>query len=100
MAVRIPPETPLAFFAEPIRSVVVYSGRTIPTVRRRADIRAGTALIVRKAAYRRLARAGLVGSPLLAGHGRTGNVRRERVLLVRTKAPLDLPRASAQLGLS
>ena len=98
VAARVPPETPLAFFAEPIRSVVVYGGRTIPTVRRRADIRAGTALIVRKSAYRRLARAGLVGPPLLTGHGRTGNVRRERVLLVGTKAPLDVPRASAQLG--
>ena len=95
---RVPPETPLAFFAEPIRSVVVYGGRTIPTVRRRADIRGGSALIVRKSAYRRLARAGLIGPPLLAGHGRTGNVRRERVLLVRAKDALDVPRTNAQLG--
>lgn len=99
-AARVPPGMPLAFFAEPIRTVVVYSGRTIPTVRRRADIEPGTALIVRKSAYRRLARAGLVGPPLLAGHGRTGNVRRERVLLVRAKRPLDLPRTSAQLGVT
>jgi hypothetical protein len=76
----------------------VYGGRTIPTVRRRADIRGGSALIVRKSAYRRLARAGLIGPPLLAGHGRTGNVRRERVLLVRAKDALDVPRTNAQLG--
>jgi hypothetical protein len=98
VAARVPPETPLAFFAEPIRGVVVYGGRRIPTVRRRADIRAGTALIVRKPDYRRLARAGLVGPPLLAGHGRTGNIRRERVVLVRAKGALDVPRANAQLG--
>jgi 4-amino-4-deoxy-L-arabinose transferase-like glycosyltransferase len=91
---RVPAGVALAFFAEPIRSVVVYSGRPIPTARRRADLAPGTALIVRKAAYRRLARAGLVGPPLLAARGRTGNVARERVLLVRA---LDLRRASAQL---
>ena len=100
VAARVPAAAPLAFFAEPIRAVVVYGGRTIPTVRRRADIEPGTALIVRKSAYRRLARAGLVGRPLLAGHGRTGNVRRERVVLVRAKRPLDLPRTSAQLGVT
>ena len=91
---RVPADAPLAFFAEPIRSVVVYSGRTIPTARRRGDIIPGTALIVRKAAYRRLARAGAVGRPLLAARGRTGNLASERVLLVRA---LDVPRASAQL---
>jgi hypothetical protein len=69
-------------------------------VRRRADIQPGTALIVRKDAYRRLARAGLVGPPLLTAHGRTGNVRRERVVLVRTKNTLDVPRPNAQLGVT
>jgi hypothetical protein len=74
---RVPPETPLAFFAEPIRSVVVYSGRTIPTcVGGRTSGR--NRAIVRKSAYRRLARAGLVGPPLLAGHGGQANIRRER----------------------
>lgn len=96
VAARIPPDTPLAFFAEPIRAVVVYSGRTIPTVRRR-DLSPGTALIVRKPAYRRLARAGLVGPPLLAARGRTGNIARERVLLVRAHEALDVRRTNAQL---
>jgi 4-amino-4-deoxy-L-arabinose transferase-like glycosyltransferase len=80
---RVRPGDALAFYAEPIRSVVVYGGRTIPTARRRGDIAPGMALIVREAAYRRLARAGVVGRPLVAPRGRTGNVARERVLLVR-----------------
>ena len=95
VATRVPPGSPLAFFAEPIRSVVVYSGRIIPTARRRADLVPGTTLIVREAAYRRLRRAGVVGPPLLVGRGRTDNVARGRVVLARA---LDLPRASAQSG--
>jgi hypothetical protein len=90
----VPAEQALAFFNEPIRSVVVYSGRTIPTARRRADLVPGTTLIVRGAAYRRLARAGVVGRPLLAARGRTGNVARERIFLVNV---LDVPPPSAQL---
>ena len=94
VAAHVPAEQALAFFNEPIRSVVVYSGRTIPTARRRADLVPGTTLIVRGAAYRRLARAGVVGRPLLAARGRTGNVARERVFLVNV---LDVPPPSAQL---
>ena len=91
----MPPGAALAFFDEPIRSVVVYSGRTIPTIRGRAQLVPGTALVVREAAYRRLARAGVVGPPLLVGRGRTDNVARGRVVLARA---LDVPRASAQSG--
>jgi hypothetical protein len=89
----VPADTPLAFFGEPIRSVVVYSGRTIPTLRRRADVAPATMLIVREDAYRRLGRAGIVGPPLLVGRGRTDNVARGHVVLARA---LDVPRASAQ----
>ena len=32
VAARVPADAPLAFFGEPIRSVVVYAGRTIPTL--------------------------------------------------------------------
>jgi 4-amino-4-deoxy-L-arabinose transferase-like glycosyltransferase len=95
IAARVPPGAPLAFFAEPIRSVVVYGGRTIPTIRRRAEVVPGTNLVVREAAYRRLRRAGVVGPPLLVGRGRTDNVARGRVVLARA---LDVPRASAQSG--
>jgi 4-amino-4-deoxy-L-arabinose transferase-like glycosyltransferase len=95
VAARVPPGVPLAFFAEPIRSVVVYGGRTIPTARRRADVVPGTVLIVREGAYRRLASAGVVGPPLLVGRGRTDNVARGRVVLARA---LDVPRPSAQSG--
>jgi hypothetical protein len=83
VAARVAADEPLAFFADPIRAVVVYSGRTIPTVRRRADLAPGTLLILRKAAYRRLARRGLLGPPLLAARGRTGNVARGPVVLAR-----------------
>jgi 4-amino-4-deoxy-L-arabinose transferase-like glycosyltransferase len=93
VAARVPLGAPLAFFAEPIRSVVVYSGRTIPTVRRRADVVPGTTLVIREAAYRRLRRARVVGPPLLVGRGRTDNVARGRVVLTRA---LDLLPASAQ----
>jgi 4-amino-4-deoxy-L-arabinose transferase-like glycosyltransferase len=78
----VPPDGALAFYgSEPMRSVVVYLGRRVPTVRRPEEITAGLAVIARAEDHTRLAAAGRLGPPRLVAEGRPGNVARETVVL-------------------
>jgi 4-amino-4-deoxy-L-arabinose transferase-like glycosyltransferase len=72
---RFPDDGRLAFFGLPVRSVVVYAGRPIPSLARDADrITTGLGVIATARAYERLAAAGRVGEPLARGTGRVGNL--------------------------
>jgi 4-amino-4-deoxy-L-arabinose transferase-like glycosyltransferase len=72
----------LAFYPEPLRTVAVYVGRPVPTLRRRDAIVPGIGLIVPEPAWSALSRGGVVGFPLLIGEGRVGSAGRSRVLLL------------------
>ena len=72
---RYPGDGRLAFFGLPVRSVVVYAGRPIPSLARDAErITPGLGVIATARAYERLAADGRVGAPLARGTGRIGNV--------------------------
>jgi 4-amino-4-deoxy-L-arabinose transferase-like glycosyltransferase len=82
VAVRRPAPSPLGFWKEPVRTVAVYVGRGVPTLRRREELVPGLALIASEPAARTLSGAGVIVFPLLAGEGRLGNVARGRVMLL------------------
>jgi 4-amino-4-deoxy-L-arabinose transferase-like glycosyltransferase len=86
VAARHPAPAPLAFYEEPVRSVAVYLGRPVPTLRRPEALTPGLALIARGAAYRSLADSGAVGPPLLRAEGRVGNLARGRLVLAETRS--------------
>ena len=87
---RFPAPAPLAFYALPVRSMVVYAGRPIPSLERDdRRIEPGLGLIVRQGAYDRLAAAGLVGERLAVGEGQIGNL--ERGTLVLTTGRRKIP---------
>ena len=75
VASRFPPPAAVAFYGLPVRSVIVYAGRAIPSLERDdAGIRPGLGVILREQAYGRLAAAGVVGDRLAVGEGRIGNL--------------------------
>jgi hypothetical protein len=89
-ATRFPAPEPLAFYGPTVRSVVVYAGRTIPSLERDdARIAPGMGLLVRTGAYERLAAAGIVGERLAVGEGQVGNLDRGTLVLTtgRRKVP-------------
>ena len=90
VATRFPAPAPLVFYGLPVRSVVVYAGRPIPSLDRDdSRIAPGVGLIVRAPGYERLAAAGLVGERLAVGEGLIGNLDRGTLVLTtgREKAP-------------
>jgi 4-amino-4-deoxy-L-arabinose transferase-like glycosyltransferase len=80
-AETFPPPTPLVFYRETIRPVVVYAGRRVPTIVRPERLPAGAGVIATEDGYAELARAGAVGPPLDAAEGRVGNVDRGLAVL-------------------
>jgi hypothetical protein len=84
---RRPPPEPLAFWDEPVRSVAVYLGRTVPTIRRVEDVPPGLAVIATETGFRSLAKGGVVSFPLLTAEGRIGNEGRGRVALLDASPP-------------
>jgi len=79
---RFPPGAPLAFFGEPVRSIVVYVGRPIPSLRRRPErIVPGLGVLATDAAYTALAGDGHLGAVLASGSGTVGNLERGTVVL-------------------
>jgi 4-amino-4-deoxy-L-arabinose transferase-like glycosyltransferase len=84
---RFPPPTALGFDRQLVRSVVVYAGRHIPTLRRRDARTPGLTLIATEDAYRELVQSGAAGPPLLMGTGRVGNTRRDRLVLFEVFPP-------------
>lgn len=88
VAARVPRDQPLAFYGSPVRSVVVYLGRPVPSLRRRpAAITPGLAVIAFKPAYDALAQSGYVGPPLAEGAGRIGNIARGELVLAEGRVP-------------
>ncbi len=70
----------LAFYPLPMRPVVVYLGRHVPTLRRR-ELASAASVITTVAMQRDLERAGVVGRPVVAAVGRAGNLGRVEVVL-------------------
>jgi 4-amino-4-deoxy-L-arabinose transferase-like glycosyltransferase len=89
-ATRFRAPAPLAFYGPTVRSIVVYAGRSIPSLDRDdGRITPGLGLLVRTGAYERLAAAGLVGERLAVGEGQIGNLDRGTLVLTtgRRKIP-------------
>jgi hypothetical protein len=79
---RYPAGAPLAFYGPAVRTVVVYVGRPIPSLGRRATaIAAGMGVIATLPAYQALAQGGYVGDTLAVAEGRTGNLERNTLVL-------------------
>jgi 4-amino-4-deoxy-L-arabinose transferase-like glycosyltransferase len=91
---RAGPDGRLVFFPETIRPIVVYAARRIPAVRRAADLPPDALVVAREGAYARLVRHGRAGPPLAVGHGRVGNVDRERVVLAPVRDAASLAPAA------
>jgi 4-amino-4-deoxy-L-arabinose transferase-like glycosyltransferase len=82
------PDQPLAFYAQPVRSIIAYVGRPIPALRRRATrIEPGTAVIALEPAHAALAAAGYVGPPLATASGRVGNLERATLIVAEGRTP-------------
>jgi hypothetical protein len=81
----------LVFFGrEPMRSVVVYVGRHVPTIHRAEDLRPGYLVIAQAADHARLQASGYLGVPRLVADGRPGNLARARVVLAEsTGTPME-----------
>jgi len=78
----------VAFYGRPVRPVVVYLGRHVPTLAGRAEaITPGLAVIVTEDEYRRLAADHILGAPLLSAIGRIGNRGRGWIILAEGAAP-------------
>jgi 4-amino-4-deoxy-L-arabinose transferase-like glycosyltransferase len=87
-AARFPPERGLVFYGDTVRPIVVYAGRTIPTLERRPErIVPGQGVIVFRPAYMALAEAGYLGPPLATATGRVGALERATVLLAEGRTP-------------
>jgi 4-amino-4-deoxy-L-arabinose transferase-like glycosyltransferase len=85
-----PPGTLVFFGREPMRSVVVYVGRQVPTIHRAEDLRPGSLVIALAAEHARLQAAGYLGTPRLVAEGRPGNLGRAQVVLAEvTGTPLE-----------
>src|SRR5439155_22742464 len=89
VAARYPPPAELVFYGEPIRSLVVYLGRHVPSVSKPGALTPGQGVIATDEAYRALAAAARVGPPLLSAEGRVGNLRRGRIVLAEVISPPD-----------
>jgi 4-amino-4-deoxy-L-arabinose transferase-like glycosyltransferase len=86
---RFPGTRPLAFYAAPVRAVVVYAERNIPSLGRQVDrIAPGMGVIAFAPAHQALVNTGYVGPALATAHGRVGNITRgELVLAEATSTP-------------
>jgi 4-amino-4-deoxy-L-arabinose transferase-like glycosyltransferase len=89
-AALFPPGRPLAFYGPAVRPVVVYVGRPVPSLDRRAErIVPGQGVIAFEQAYRTLASHGVLGPPLATASGRIGNVERATLVLAEAVHPAD-----------
>ena len=84
---RRPPPAELVFYGPPIRSLVVYLGRRVPSIREAGMLAPGQNVIATEDAFRALAVAARVGPPLLSAEGRVGNLGREHVVLAEVIPP-------------
>lgn len=79
---RFPPGHDVAFYADPVRAVVVYVGRDVPSLGHDASrITPGLGVIATLPAYQVLADAGYVGESLAMGDGRIGNLEQGTLVL-------------------
>src|SRR5262249_45323031 len=94
-AARFPPGR-LAFYGTTVRPVVVYAGRTLPSLERRPErIRPGDGVIALAPAYQALKNADLVGPPLASAAGRIGNVEPATLALPEAGAPAGKPQTTS-----
>jgi 4-amino-4-deoxy-L-arabinose transferase-like glycosyltransferase len=87
---HFPGPTALAFYGEPVRSIVVYVGHPVRSLDRSVlDITPGLGVIAPEPAYRVLAARGHLGPPLATGSGQTGNLERGTLVVAEglEKAP-------------
>jgi 4-amino-4-deoxy-L-arabinose transferase-like glycosyltransferase len=94
VATAYPTPAPLVFFGPPIRSVVVYLGRDVPSVPLR-KLEAGSGVIATESDYRTLVEHARVSPPQALGEGRVGVLQRSRVVLA---AVLPVLPSSPALG--
>jgi len=88
VAARVPPGEPLVFYDEPVRTIVVYLGRPIPSIRRRTEQLPRDGWVLAAApAYRALFETGHVTPPLLRASGRLGSLGRGEIVLAKTDFP-------------
>src|SRR5262249_48360667 len=91
---QVPAGTSLVFYGEPVRAVIVYAGRSIPSVDREpGHLPPGGFVIAFGPAYQALEEAGLVGPALARATGRIGNLARGELVLARVQ-----PAAAGRIG--
>ncbi|HEV7735072.1 MAG TPA: glycosyltransferase family 39 protein [Candidatus Binatia bacterium] len=79
---HIAADQPLAFYGPPVRAVVVYAERNIPSLHRQPDrITLGMGVIAFAPAHQALVNTGYVGPALATGSGRIGNITRGELVL-------------------
>ncbi len=86
VAARHPAPAALAVYGEELRTIVLYVGRPMAVVRRREHLAPGLLVVTTAPLYRTLAKAGLLGPPLLEAVGRIGNLAHGGVVLARVEA--------------
>lgn len=92
VAARVPAVQPLVFVGPPVRSVVVYVGRAIPSIPRHPErLPPEGWILARAAAHRALFEAGVVGPPVVEGSGRLGNLERGELVLAEIRARRPFP---------
>lgn len=85
---RFPASRPLAFYGAPVRAVVVYAERNIPSLGRQPErITPGMGVIAFAPAHQALVNTGYVGPALATGSGRIGNITRGDLVLAEGTAP-------------
>jgi 4-amino-4-deoxy-L-arabinose transferase-like glycosyltransferase len=84
VAREVPPDTPVYFFGRPLRPVIVYARRSIPSLQRNVKSlgKRPTYVIASEANVRRFRRRGLEPQIVTERVGRTANLATGRVLLV------------------
>ena len=86
-AERFPTPGALAFYGEPVRSLVVYVGHPVPSLARDTSrITPGLGLVLTLRAYERLAVQGVVGPRMATGEGQIGNLERGTLVLAEGRA--------------
>jgi 4-amino-4-deoxy-L-arabinose transferase-like glycosyltransferase len=84
---RYPGERPLAFYGAPVRAIVVYAERKIPSLGRQPErITPGMGVIAFAPAHQALVSSGYVGPALATGSGRIGNITRGELVLAEAVA--------------
>jgi hypothetical protein len=78
------PKQEVYFYDKVVNSVVVYSGRVIPSLEKSEEkLRPGTGLILKRVEYDELSKRNLVTEPMLSMFGQVENKKRMELILTR-----------------